>query len=96
VFFVAPGRENDPFVRRRRAEANGRAAQAAEFVKRFATPDRFDTEVVAGWNLPIVRPPVADAAVKQRGKRADMRGIERKNTYWQIVEVTKKEPGAKK
>jgi hypothetical protein len=96
VFFVAPGRENDPFVRRRRAEANGRAAQAAEFVKRFATPDRFDTEVVAGWNLPIVRPPVADAGVKQRGKRADMRGIERKNMYWQIVEVTKKEPGAKK
>ena len=67
-----------------------RAARVADFVNRFATPDRFQTEVVEGWNLPIVRPPQPDAAVKQRGKRADMRGLERKNTYWQIVEVTRK------
>jgi hypothetical protein len=92
VFFVAQGKEDDPTVRRRRASAQSRSARVADIVTRFATPDRFETELIAGWNQPIVRP--AQNEGRQRNKRPDMRGVERRNTFWQIVEVTKKPPAA--
>lgn len=93
VFFVAQGRENDPTVRRsrRNADLTGRNVHVADIVKRFAVPERFETEVVTGWNVSIVRPFAPDAATRPRGRRADMRGLDRRNTYWQIVEVTARE-----
>lgn len=91
VFFVVPGRENDPTIRRRRNFIPARSPRIPELVTRFATPERFDTELVASWNQPIVRPAMPDPA-GPRNKRPDMRGIERRSTFWQIIEVKKKVP----
>ncbi len=87
VFFIVPRRVNDPPLRRRSNELKGVFA-GAEMLRRFATPDRFEVEVVSAWSTPVVRP--AEPA-KARARRPEVR-IDRRGMSWQIVEVTKRPP----
>ena len=65
VFFVIPRRDNDPPPQRARRlnQADVREFRrmfpGGEMIRRFATPDRFELNLVAAWQTPIVRPSAA-------------------------------------
>jgi hypothetical protein len=94
VFFIIPRRDNDPppLRARRLNQADVREFRrmfpGGEMIRRFATPDRFELNLVAAWQTPIVRPTLPDAT-KVRRRRVEVR-MDRRQTFWQIVEVTKK------
>jgi hypothetical protein len=104
VFFLLSRHQNDPPPRQRRAnpqpaaDARRAAAQAearrvfpgGDIVRRFATPDRFDFDVVATWHTPVVRPPVVDPN-RPAQRRVEMR-LNRAAASWELVEIVKKPP----
>ena len=93
VFFLISRRENDPPPRQRRANAPAAVARLAfpggDLVRRFAA-DRFDFDVVSHWSTPIMRPVVPQPNRPLR-RRVEI-NLDRRNTLWQIVEITKKPP----
>jgi hypothetical protein len=104
VFFLLQRATNDPPPKQRKAnpaltgdpkrpnaaaEAR-RAFPGGDIVRRFATPDRFDFDVAATWNTPVVRPPLPDSN-RPPQRRVELR-LNRAATSWQLVEIQKKPP----
>ncbi|WP_428936747.1 hypothetical protein [Fontivita pretiosa] len=88
VFVVVQRRDTDPPLRRRSTGLRG-SFGGMEILRRL-NPDKYDLEVLSAWATPVVRP-VAQEPGKRRPRRAELR-LDRRQMFWQIVEVMHKPP----
>jgi hypothetical protein len=89
VFFVIARRPNDPPVGQKfSGEKAGTFPGATSWVRRFATVDRFDIQILSAWTTPIVRP-IPPNTTRTRAQRAEIR-TSGPSPALQIVEVTKR------
>ncbi|HWP40627.1 MAG TPA: hypothetical protein VNL70_06840, partial [Tepidisphaeraceae bacterium] len=88
VFVVVQRRDTDPPLRKRSSGLRG-SFGGVEILRRLS-PDQFDLEILSAWATPVVRP-VSPEAGKRRPRRAELR-LDRRQMFWQIVEVMPKPP----
>jgi len=88
VFVVVQRRDTDPPLRRRSSGLRG-SFGGMEILRRL-NPDKYDLEVLSAWATPVVRP-VTQEPGKRRPRRAELR-LDRRQMFWQIVEVMHKPP----